>query len=364
MNTKIEEMSQQNLNSIDMDVFNISEEDMEFGGKVETTQNNTNSKPEQNNKPKIMNNNVNNNEDYSGINEIDMEFNVPKDFLDDEDSLEHKIDYKDSENVKNENSVVTGIMINLNTDEDDYDYYLKNKNKKNKCDDIYDLEDEICFTSDVEENKEEPILEKKKPLVKIEKYKPTKRNVDVMDGSVSANYWDNLAKRHRSTNTKGAYNTSFRLVGNPERETELFNHMMGSDYGVSDGDVTGVSSGDGGSMGESKNTDTSKKLLEEFLVIAGLDLKQDSDKYYLSDKYNILPTNEYNDLDGVMIDLRDYLIDYIILPLQKDTGENFENPEEWVNWYKDNSENYPQCSKDIEYCKLFVRDNGKNCYRG
>ena len=205
-----------------------------------------------------------------------------------------------------------------------------------------------------------------------------RKKKSITSGEVEADYWKKIAKKHETTNKKGSRG-HFELfpAGNPERNAELFNHMMGSDKYTADGsssasslfaagDVagnTGTGDGDAGDAGDAGGEGCCEDLNENSLIINedikkaldlfGLDLITQADKVTLKDVYEVVPDIDIKNKEQLYNVLLDYTKDYIIYPLQSTTGEKFNNCEDWCKWYTpEKQKTYPQCFEDIAFCRL------------
>ena len=202
----------------------------------------------------------------------------------------------------------------------------------------------------------------------------------ISQGKVEDDYWERIAKRHKASNKKGAHNIHVRYGGNPELEKELFNHdvtpqgkiptfadaqpaaTIATDASytadISSGEMSG---GEGMACGESIKKDNNRQLFENLLIITGFDLQPLEKGFLLKDKCNMVDDIECNDEKECINNLKPYIDDTFIVPLQFQTGESFKEPQEWVNWYTPEMEKkYPKCKSDIDYCKMLI-DYLKEC---
>lgn len=194
-----------------------------------------------------------------------------------------------------------------------------------------------------------------------------KKKTSITDGQVEDDYWDELSKKHKSSNKKGAYNASFRIVGDPKAEMDFFNHAMGNADGSSgiisiegngtSGNITGAASScegciDGGGMSESLKTHYSQ-LYEDLLYLTGFEVEpQEDGKFLLRDTLSGLDDKICCDRNEIISCLDPYINDCIIIPLQVKTGQKLNTCKDWCDWYTINKEAFPQCQNDIDYCDL------------
>ena len=285
--------------------------------------------------------------------------------IEDDSQLAHQPQTNNLDDIDNVNS------IDLETDyfdEDDEDlvaaYKYLNKNKS----DLLDFSDE---DGDIDDFASKTLIDESDISEKKAKRKTSIKNAT---GNVEADYWKDITKKHRESNKKGAYSTHFRFTGDPEKEAAIFNHMMGSDSSDTDisdfyanSDLSSVSnfssegSGDfsGGEAGgccESLNENYSKQLIDLFDLI-GFEVIKNSDNT-LSVIDNCQDNNDFScaNLDELLLTLTPYIHDFIIIPLQVNTGKDFTDYKDWCNWYSDknNQEQYPKCKSDIAYCDLLA----------
>lgn len=207
-------------------------------------------------------------------------------------------------------------------------------------------EDDEDYLRDI--NSTSPEADFEKELVIEEK-----REDNIDQGTIEKNYLSKLQKKHKESNVKGSYNSYFHLCGDPEKEVQMFNHDMGSDA-TSNSEVASseISSS---SCCESKSN-SKDSLLEELLGLLGFNVVTDNDKFILKDQYELTPDAECSNKNEVYMQLHPYIKDIIITPLQFNTGEKFEEPEEWISWYAEKGKDFPQCEKDIDYCKCIYNE--------
>lgn len=282
-----------------------------------------------------INNKLNDSIDYSHINEIDMETTFCED--EDDDLL-----FNNSHAKLNNDYKPKREYLDFGDEENDYD-------KDN-------------FES--KELVDEDMLEEKR-----------KHRKKVTTGEVEADYWRKMAKKHAATNVKGAYNTHFHIGGDPEKERKLFNHdiTVNTQHSAADvvsgGFITGVGSGEAGdgaavaAAGAGEGCSESLKLTEQYnkkltdiFDIIGFDIVKNEDGSYtaidICDRSNL---TTYSDIYSLIAGLEVYIQDCFIYPLQFATGEEFNEPKEWINWYNDeNKKKYPKINNDIEYCDLLA----------
>ena len=213
-------------------------------------------------------------------------------------------------------------------------------------------------------------------LVSEEMIQEKKKKERVSQGKVESDYWERLAKKHKETNVKGAHNIHAHYGGDPKLAMDLLNHDLTPNgkiptitdgvpaATVSDGAAytSDISSGemgasDGGTCcGESKEKDNNRQLFENLLIITGFELQPKEDnKFIVKDLYGLDSDMECKDEKDCINKLRPYIDDTFIIPLQIQTGEQFKEPEEWVNWYDDEKcKQFPKCKSDIDYCKMLA----------
>lgn len=279
-------------------------------------------------------------------NEIDLEYNGP---IDDE------IDLHTTTNTK------------MNSLEQEF-YNQKHMNRNNlksfKNKTILDFnEDPEYFNNEL--ISEDLIEEKKK----------------VTQGEVEADYWKKLQKKHKNSNIKGAYNTHFHLAGNPKLEQELFNHDMDTgkipglaggsngehapmegnpEAAVVSGDATGSVSvgGDGGAsggFGESLKENYTKQLKDIFNIIGFEIIKNNNNTYLAIDLCDDNNSLECKDKEDLVIQLKPYIDDCFVCPLEIATGKKFNTYNDWISWYNDgNKDNFPKFSSDIAYLDIIA----------
>ena len=222
--------------------------------------------------------------------------------------------------------------------------------------------------------KRKPIFDEDEPELVSEEIIQEKRPARVSQGKVEDDYWERLAKKHKATNVKGAHNMHVRYGGNPELEKELFNHDMtpqGKIPTVTDGVPAGVvahdaaytadissgemSGGEGMACGESKKKDNNRQLFENLLIITGFKLDPKDNGFIIKDNCGVNDDVECCDEKDCINKLRPYIDDAFIVPLQVQTGQKFNEPQEWVNWYTPEIEKqYPKYKSDIDYCKMLL----------
>ena len=295
-----------------------------------------------------FNRNFNSDFDYpvTDTNEIDLEYNGPiDDEIDSYNTSNNKINRPEQEFYSEEH--INGNNL---------------KSSKNKT--ILDFnEDPEYFTNELVS---EDLIEEKKR---------------VTQGEVEADYWKKLQKKHKNTNVKGAYNTHFHLAGNPKLEQELFNQDMntGKIPGITDGsnsahapmegnpeaavaggDVTGGVStgGDGGASGgcsESLKEDYTKQLQDIFNIIGFEIIKNDNDTYLAIDLCDDNNSLECKDKEDLIIQLKPYIDDCFVCPLEIATGKKFNTYNDWIIWYNGgNKDRFPKCGSDIAYLDILV----------
>lgn len=331
-----------------------------------------------------------NEQELNNINQIDMECHI----VDDDDLIVQDIAATDDREVQSK----TGIIINFDDDDDVparqviADTSTQNSEiniNSNFLEDTFqdynsidmetkyseDDEEELISTSDIRN----PIFfdpNESNGLISTEMLEESKHTVSF--GEVEDDYWEKLSKKHKKTNKKGAYNTSFHFAGNPKKEQDMFNHMMGTADNTVDvadlissdsllsasastatSNTTGIAtSGEGSGEGCCESittTDYSKKLNDLFDII-GFEVFKNSDNSYVAiDKCDILPELNVKNLLDLISALKPYIDDCLIYPLQISTNNIFDNYKDWVDWYNtDMQKAFPKCAKDIEYCDLLA----------
>ena len=190
-------------------------------------------------------------------------------------------------------------------------------------------------------------LEEVDPELVSEEMLQEKKPVKISQGKVEDDYWDKLSKKHKATNVKGAHNMHVRYGGNPELEKELFNHDMtpqGKIPTVTDGVPAGVvshtaaytsdissgemSSGEGMACGESKKKDNNRQLFENLLIITGFQLDPKDNGFIIKDNCGVNDDVECCDEKDCINKLRPYIDDAFIVPLQVQTGQKFNEPQQ------------------------------------
>lgn len=335
------------------------------------------------------------------INEIDMNCNIVDDddsfsVIDDGRELNQKtgimIDLSDDEpleqiikcdtNIRDANIKTSKSLPNINLDNvssyneidlettsyDDEDEDLMYRLKSNS-NEYYEEDDNIGLVD------EDLLAESKKRI---------RKNKDDLStsGDVEANYWKKISQKHAKSNKRGAYSSSFHFSGDPEKERDIFNHMMKANTSdaselnamisnssdsnfdsIGDfGSISGESSfgGEGGSCSESLDANNTcsyySAILENLFELLGFDVFANSNTTYSAiDICDMVPPIYADSLIDLISELEPIIIDCVIYPLQTMTGESFETAAEWVEWY--NSETgaeYPECSSYIEYCDVLA----------
>lgn len=333
-----------------------------------------------------------NEKDLENINLIDMECSG----YDDDDTFTiSDTSAGDDREVQSK----TGIIINLNDDDDNQpmraikaDISMKNPKSIDITSDFtddtftdYNAIDMETTSWDEDDDDYRPSTKKTNPifididepaqgLIASDMIEESKKSVSF--GDVEDDYWEKLSKKHKKTNKKGAYNTSFHFAGNPKQEQDMFNHMMGisnktdtshivqsdsllaasaegsGSTSISSGNVTGV--GEGCCEELSKNSYSSK--LSELFDIIGFEVFKNSDNSYTAiDKCDILPSFGASNLKELISVLKPYLDDCLIYPLQVATNTNLDTYKDWADWYTvEMQQQFPKCASDIEYCDLLA----------
>lgn len=319
-----EDFMNKNLDTIDLEC-DIAEDDCEnFKKPIRTISADIDDFNNINFEKHNFNNNLNNidQEDYStkNYNTIDMECST----------------YDDTEpdfNIKSKSD------INLN--------FGKNNNLSF---DINNLNNEILDFSDDEDLTEKELV--------IEDVIDEKKKKKVTSSDVEDDYWTKLKSKTNKLNKKsnGIYT---HFCGNPELEKDLFNQAMGDNSINVSSEVSNVDSSVGISSGftscsESLNKNNYTNLFENLLYITGFNVVKNKDNSYtLTD---LLSNKEYTccNKEDVFNNLKPYIDDCFIYPLQIKTNQNFNNCKDWCDWYANNKNDYPECNDDISYCDLIA----------
>lgn len=234
--------------------------------------------------------------------------------------------------------------------------------KQHKMSDIFESDfDEIDPELVLDDEQDENNFDEIDPEL-VDEDMLDERKGDMIDNAVPTDdYFSRIAKRHKSSNVKGSYNTHFHFSGNPEREKDLMNHDLtpAATPGTSLGGSVpsgGEASGGGEGCGESLKKSRSTKLFENLLFITGFELQPTEDGLYiLKDLTDMVPEETCQDQTDALLHLKPYIDDTIITPLQYQTKETFTQPEEWVNWYTpEMQKKFPRCKEDIEYCQMLM----------
>lgn len=337
----MDELDLTNVNEIDMEC-NVDEDDDGFGSFQPNVSVDTISKIDS--------------DDREIKKHTGVLLNFSDDDIEEEDSPVKTITVSDLEDIakqKAEYAMQTGDFSGINEidmeceiGEDDEDYYEPETIKKSVLD--FGDDDEDAFEGEL--ISEEIIKESKK-----------KADAQINQGVVEDDYYDKLKKKHASTNVKGAYNLHFHLAGNPEEEVKLFNHDN-TPIGPIPNAVT-ANAGDSQigieapmGIGEAKENTPYRKLFEDILTITGFTLEPQQDKtIILKDKFDDNNSCVCRNVEDINNFLAPYVQDCFVTPLQVETGENFTNCADWVNWYHDDiCKQYPQCEHDIKYCDVYA----------
>lgn len=314
--------------------------------------------------------------DYENINEIDLE--VSPAALDDddtfvlndtEDEISDSISDSDRNYIKN-----TGIMIDLSDDEDlvsksstrtimanlDDSGINVSKNFKSVSDidtltgyNEIDMETDYADDDDYIEN---DVLDSNRDTDKVV-FDNDDLDEAMQGGEVDKNYWKDITKKHRKSIKKGAYNSHFHFSGNPKADREFFNHAMGSnsndfseDAIAADsisGNITGVASGESASFGESLDKDKNDFELLDYL---GYKITESDGKFIATDIIGNNVEVVGNSVSDILEQLSEVVASCILIPLEAATGNKFKTCKEWVDWYQNNSDDYPELADDIKLC--------------
>ena len=337
-----------------------------------------------------------NEQELNNVNQIDMSCQV----ADDDDLV-----ITDMRDDDREVQSKTGIIINFDDEDDELpikkitaDTSITSRDIDIKSDFFHsDFEDYnmIDMETDYSEDDDEPRINtstspiRKNPLFFSSDEDELSGLVssDMLDeskkatsfGDVEDDYWEKLTKKHKQTNKKGAYNTSFHFAGNPKKEQDMFNHMMrtetenvkvsdilpsnsllsvassSEEAGNAGFDADGVSGTGEGCCESLSDINYGEKLLELF-DIAGFEVFKNSDNSIVAlDKCDILPTITVTDVYELVKTLQPYLEDCLIYPLQTATNMHLDNYKDWVSWYTaERKSQFPKCANDIGYCDLLA----------
>lgn len=314
-----------------------------------------------------------NEQDFNNINEIDLECNV----ADDDDFIVKDVDINTSIGDDREIKSKTGIIINLSDDdviekdESVKDFEIQNFNDENNVN--FDIDLETDYPDDTEDifNEKELVDETLIPILKSHK-----KHNNTNTPKINHDYWNNIAKKHKSSNKKGSYNTNFHFAGNPEEDAEFFNHIMGTDTGSTNNtssnsvdaiDVSNISSD--ASLGFCESIDIiqddtkSEKIFsdkfDKFLYVLGFEaLKNSDNSFTVLDLAN--PDNDFEcqNISDMIKSLEPYIYDCIIIPLQIKTNQSLSNCKEWDNWYKNldqaSVDKYIDCQDELQFCDLIT----------
>lgn len=306
--------------------------------------------------------------EMNNINQIDMECYLADD--DDLDIRSDEIEAIDDRNIQSK----TGIIIDLSDDTDSIPSrnIVPTTSIINDAVDIYsdfdhkssygynEIDMETRYSED--DDTDNINLDDNKGLVCAEMLDEDKRNISA--GTVEADYWKKITAKHRKSNKKGAYNTHFHLCGNPEKETKIFNHMMGAyelaaDIGNSGelGNSDAASSAsESASICESCTSIDYKNKLFELFEALGFEIFENSDgSYVVIDTCDLLPEIKSDTLAEVIVILKPYIDDAVVTALQVATNKNFSDYKDWLDWYSDDMRiMYPKCADEIEYCNIIA----------
>lgn len=274
-------MQEMKYNEIDLETYTYDDEDFFSKKNVNTI------------------NDFNNLNDEITYNEIDMECNS---YDEDDDSFNVIFEQDKDINLEtNKNNGITYYNYFADFSDDEEESTI---NTKPSVIDEYTEEFTNEFTS------EEILNEKKK-------------NKKITQGEVEKDYWDKLSKKHAKTNVKGAYNTSFHFSADPEREAELFNNSFGIQNIETSLDSTESSVE---AVCENKSKNKYQKLFEDLLLITGFEIEKDEDNnYIIKDLCNSLPNVKCSSKNEILNQLKPYIQDTFIFPLEITTGECFQD---------------------------------------
>ena len=293
--------------------------------------------------------------DFNKYNQVDLDCNVDLDDDDYADFGEKTVERKIVANIDKEGNTVINKNYNLNSTED-YSQYNQIDLECNLCDDEdeeFNIENDSLNLEDDE--KELIFFDSEDDELDLIQEKKTKKEI----GTVEKDYWKQLSKKHSKTNVKGARGYhEVVFTGDPEENMTSFNHMMNSDVanvGQSSLNATGASSGEGCSETFNKKSEYDK-LYENLLFIVGFEVdKKSENEFYLKDTCNLIPDIKCNSRQEVFNQLKPYIDDCFIYPLQYSTKQNFTSCEDWVNWYDEKTkQEFPAINKDIKYCDLIA----------
>ena len=338
----MDEKDLENINQIDMECECCDDDD--FGGPIRTI-----SATADDHRINIERNfNSCMEPDYEHINEIDMECDAPDDTDDSfgnvnfTPSIASEI-HKKEEDIWNNGPKKTGIILDFSDDEDEFIDNLKNTPI-----------DKDAFADNEVEEEHELVGESMK-----------KQDDLISQGEVESDYLKKLQQKHAKSNKKGAYNTYFHLAGNPQKEVELFNHDMGSDFenqGATN--ITGTAEGSAAASGGEASCSCSEALegksgyertANEILTILRYEAIKNSDgSYTVIDDLNPDKDIIYKDANELRDALAHDFDSCFILPLEISTGLKFDTLEEWLDWYEENKSDNKDLAKDMNYIDVFV----------
>lgn len=339
----MDEKDLENINQIDMEC-EAPDDDDDFGGPIRTisaTADDRGINIERNFNSCLE-------PDYEHINEIDMECEAPDDTDDSfgsanfTPSIASEIHEKESD-VWNNGPKKTGTILDFGDDEDEL--LDKIKEAPARLD---------AFDADEVEEEHELVGESMKKQADF-----------ISQGEVESDYLKKLQKKHAKSNKKGAYNLHFHLAGNPQKEVELFNHDMGSDFeNQGSTNITGTAEGSGAaSSGEAscacseavEGKSGYEKTANEILTILGYEAIKNSDgSYTVIDDLNPDKDIICKDADELRDALAHDFDSCFILPLEIDTGLKFDSLEGWLDWYKENESDNNSLARDMNYIDVFV----------
>lgn len=330
-------------NEVDTECSFVDEDDLGgFGGDCDARPVKTISVQAEENGLRTIKNWDDPNEDYSNVNEIDMECDVCED--DDEPSFAHikSETYRhDAQPKELDTSIYYGETVDdWGDDDDEEEKYRSRKTSKNINSDDYVMSDDVPY-DDTEELDEKELIDEE--MIEEKKKSST--------GEVEDDYYKKLQKKHKDSNVKGSYNMSMHFCGDPEAEMAAFNAGFSSNGGPS-GDAGG---------GEGCCEDLEVKIdnvdwtavAKALLSILGFELLKDDNGFVLHDECETCPDVCCKNNEEIFASLKPYVDDCFIFPLQFTTGEKFNNCKDWCDWYKgENCSKFPRCADDIKYCDL------------
>lgn len=308
-----------------------------------------------------------NEQDLNNLNELDLECS-------DLDTLDINEGFG---NLKVEK---TGIMVDLSDDDDvtpvrNFPKDIQKQNSLNNqptnmdntsgenVDNYIDMECSYGEDDDADFARKKPVMPEETGLV-LEK--TTKKNY-IDQGTVEKDFWDKLQKKHLKSAKKHTFTPPHtHFSGNPKAEMDMFNAdmhtgsipttpgaMIGADVGAGESSGAGDA---GGSCAESLNKKINEGLSDVFDII-GFKIIDSGDKLKAVDAYDKNNCYEGKDMSEILFQLKPYVDDYFICPLEVRSKQKFDNYTDWINWYDTNcdKEDLSNCADDITYIKIVAK---------